>query len=64
LRTHAEFPVRQDALLVSINDRLGGKPGQDIAPLGTAWEADLWQLAAEDFKPDVWDALAALEDEV
>lgn len=41
----AEFLVRQDALLVSINDRLAGQPGQDIAPLGDGWEDDVWEGA-------------------
>jgi hypothetical protein len=38
----------------------GADHGQDIAPLGTAWEADLWTLARQAApEADVWDALAA-----
>ena len=32
---------RQDALLCSINDRLGGNPGQDVPPLTNEWLTDL-----------------------
>ena len=32
--------MRNDALLCSINDRLGGKPGQDIEPLDNTWLLD------------------------
>ena len=28
-------------MLWSINERLAGKPGQDLEPLGTAWVDDL-----------------------
>ena len=34
LGTHPEIAYRADRLLVSINDRLGGKAGEDIEPLG------------------------------
>jgi hypothetical protein len=53
--------VRLDALLVSINDRLGGKPGADIEPLTDGWERDLWTLAHLDNPPDEFDRLAKLE---
>jgi hypothetical protein len=57
-------------LLEAILVRLGGEvepgsAGQEIAPLGAAWEADLWTLARQASpEADVWDALAAeLEEE-
>lgn len=54
--------MRLDALLVSINERLAGKPGEDIGPLGDGWERDLWTLAAiEAPPPDPLEALAELE---
>jgi hypothetical protein len=35
---------RQDALLCSINDRLGGNEGQDVAPLSGEYLTDLLAL--------------------
>jgi hypothetical protein len=32
---------------MSINDRLGGKPGKDIAPLSDQWMYELSHLARE-----------------
>ena len=32
---------RQDAILCSINDRLGGNPGMDLPPLSSEWLTDL-----------------------
>ena len=53
VRTHPELVERHDALLVSINDRLGAlvtalaaPAGQDIAPLGDSWLDDLLDVAA------------------
>lgn len=37
--------MRQDALLVSINDRLGGGEGQDIAGLEHEWLDELMEFA-------------------
>jgi hypothetical protein len=60
--------VRLDALLVSINDRLGAlaarvglEAGADIEPLTDGWERDLWTLAHLDHPPDEFDRLAKLE---
>lgn len=39
-----ELIVRQDALLTSINDRLGGGPGEDIPSLGPEWMDDLFDV--------------------
>lgn len=38
---HPELLSRQDALLCSINDRLGGLPGQYIGPLSDEWMLDI-----------------------
>ncbi len=36
--------IRIDALLVSINERLGGGVGREIGPLGTDWMLELAQV--------------------
>lgn len=47
-RRHPEIDTRVDALLWSINERLGGRPGLEIEPLGTTWLDDLWRLSVEE----------------
>ncbi len=42
---HPEVIARTDALLVSINVRLGGKPGHDIPPMDTYYLDELIALA-------------------
>jgi hypothetical protein len=72
VKTHPELIVRNDALLWSINERLGGLcraqgalpvPGQDLTPLGRRWLADLLALDAEEDPGDEDDELLdALEE--
>ena len=37
-------------MLWSINERLAGKPGQDLEPLGTAWVDDLMRCLEREAK--------------
>lgn len=42
---HPAFLVRADALLWSINERLAGRYGADLPPLGPEWLDDLLVIA-------------------
>jgi len=42
--------MRLDALLVSVNDRLAGRPGADIEPLTHEWLSDLANLSLLDYE--------------
>jgi len=53
--------TRWDALLCSINERLGGGGGQDIAPLGTRWAGEMVTLQRLQGENDsAWDTLKTM----
>jgi hypothetical protein len=58
---HPELAFRWDALLRSINDRLGGKPGEDVEPLSTRWLGDLERLDEGDDNAELRELLRQLQ---